>query len=82
VSLVAWAVAWVLNNAAVSAAIAGPRTLAQWTGYLSALDYAWTGEDEGLADSMVAPGHPSTAGFIDPAYPVDGRFARVAALPA
>jgi aryl-alcohol dehydrogenase-like predicted oxidoreductase len=81
VGLVAWAVAWVLNNAAVSAAIAGPRTLQQWTGYLGALDYAWTGEDEALADSMVAPGHPSTAGFIDPAYPVDGRFARVAALP-
>jgi len=77
ISLVHWAVAWVLNNGAVSAAIAGPRTLEQWQGYLGALDYVWTPEDEALADRLVAPGHPSTAGFIDPAYPVEGRFARI-----
>jgi aryl-alcohol dehydrogenase-like predicted oxidoreductase len=78
ISLVHWAVAWVLNNAAVSAAIAGPRTFEQWTGYLGALAYTWTPEDEKLADGLVAPGHPSSPGFIDPAYPVDGRFALVA----
>jgi aryl-alcohol dehydrogenase-like predicted oxidoreductase len=77
VSLVHWAVAWVLNNAAVTAAIAGPRTFEQWSGYLGALDYAWTPEDEALADRLVAPGHPSTAGFIDPAYPVEGRYPKV-----
>jgi len=77
VCLVHWAVAWVLNNAAVSASIAGPRTFEQWTGYLGALDYSWTPEDEALADGLVPPGHPSTAGFNDPAYPVEGRFAMV-----
>src|SRR5262249_4525148 len=77
VSLVHWAVAWVLNNQAVSAAIAGPRTFEQWSGYLGALDYLWTPEDEALADSLVPAGHPSTAGFNDPAYPVEGRFARI-----
>jgi aryl-alcohol dehydrogenase-like predicted oxidoreductase len=78
ISLVHWAVAWVLNNDAVTATIAGPRTFEQWEGYLGALDYAWTPEDEALANSLVAPGHASTAGFIDPAYPVEGRFAKVA----
>jgi aryl-alcohol dehydrogenase-like predicted oxidoreductase len=73
-SLVAWACAWVLNNRAVSSIIAGPRTFDQWTSYFAALDYEWTPEDETLADSLVVPGHPSTPGFTDPAYPVEGRF--------
>ncbi len=74
VSLVAWACAWVLANRAVSSIIAGPRTFEQWTSYFAALDYEWTAEDEKLADSLVVPGHASTPGFIDPAYPVEGRF--------
>jgi aryl-alcohol dehydrogenase-like predicted oxidoreductase len=73
-TLAAWACAWVLNNRAISSIIAGPRTFEQWTGYLAALDYEWTAEDEKLADSLVAPGHASTPGFTDPAYPVEGRF--------
>jgi aryl-alcohol dehydrogenase-like predicted oxidoreductase len=73
-TLVHWATAWVLNNTAVTSAIAGPRTLEQWTSYLGALDYKWTTEDEALANSLVPPGHPSTPGFNDPAYPVEGRF--------
>ena len=73
-TLVHWATAWVLNNGAITAAIAGPRTLEQWTSYLGALDYKWTAEDEALANSLVAPGHPSTPGFNDPAYPIEGRF--------
>jgi aryl-alcohol dehydrogenase-like predicted oxidoreductase len=73
-TLVHWATAWVLANAAVASVIAGPRTLAQWQSYLGALDYAWTAEDEALADSLVTPGHASTPGFNDPAYPVEGRF--------
>ncbi|KAB2919708.1 MAG: aldo/keto reductase [Hyphomicrobiaceae bacterium] len=73
-SLVHWAVAWVLNNGAVCSSIAGPRTFEQWTSYLGALDYAWTPQDEVLADSLVPPGHPSTPGYSDPAYPVEGRF--------
>ena len=31
-------------------------------------------EDEALANSLVTPGHPSTPGFNDPAYPIEGRF--------
>ena len=57
--------------------IAGPRTFEQWTSYFGALDYKWTAEDEALADSLVVPGHASTPGFNDPAYPVEGRFPRV-----
>jgi aryl-alcohol dehydrogenase (NADP+) len=71
-----FAVAWVLNNALVSAAIAGPRTEAQWDDYLGALDYRFTAEDEALVDRLVAPGHPSTPGFNDPAYPIEGRRPR------
>jgi aryl-alcohol dehydrogenase-like predicted oxidoreductase len=77
VSLVAWACAWVLNNRTISSIIAGPRTLEQWASYFSVLDYQWTSEDEKLADSLVVPGHASSPGFIDPAYPVEGRFAKV-----
>ena len=73
-SLVHWAVAWVLNNGAITSCIAGPRTFEQWTDYLGALAYTWTPEDEALADSLVPPGHASTPGFIDPKYPVEGRY--------
>lgn len=74
-SLIDYAVAWVLNNAAVTSVIAGPRTLAQWESYAGALAYRWTAEDEALADELVPPGHPSTPGYTDPNFPVDGRFA-------
>jgi aryl-alcohol dehydrogenase-like predicted oxidoreductase len=70
---VQFAVAWVLNNRLVTAAIAGPRTFEQFEGYLPALDYAFDPDDEALVDSLVAPGHPSTPGFNDPAYPIEGR---------
>ncbi len=76
-TLAAWACAWVLNNRAITAIIAGPRTFEQWTGYLAALDYDWTAEDEKLADGLVPPGHASTPGFTDPQYPVEGRFPAV-----
>jgi aryl-alcohol dehydrogenase-like predicted oxidoreductase len=76
-TLVAWAVAWVLNNRAITATIAGPRTFDQWTSYFPALDYKWTAEDEALANSLVTPGHASTPAFNDPAYPVEGRFPAV-----
>jgi hypothetical protein len=29
--------------------------------------------DEALVDSLVPPGHPSTPGYTDPAYPLVGR---------
>jgi aryl-alcohol dehydrogenase-like predicted oxidoreductase len=75
-----FAVAWVLNNRLITSAIAGPRTLEQWEGYVRALDYQFTPEDEALVNRLVAPGHASTLGFTDPSHPVEGRVARVAAV--
>jgi aryl-alcohol dehydrogenase-like predicted oxidoreductase len=75
-TLVDLAVAWALNNAAVTSVIAGPRTFEQWESYATALDYPWAAEDEALVDSLVPPGHPSTPGYTDPEYPVEGRFPR------
>ncbi len=69
-------VAWVLNSSFVSAVIAGPRTEAQWDDYVGALAYRFTAEDEALIDRLVTSGHPSTPGFNDPAYPIEGRRAR------
>jgi aryl-alcohol dehydrogenase-like predicted oxidoreductase len=68
-----FAVAWVLNNALVTSPITGPRTMEQWLEYLGALDYVFTQEDEALVDSLVTTGHPSTPGYNDPAYPIEGR---------
>ncbi len=72
-SLAQFACAWVLGNRAVSSVIAGPRTLAQWQDYLPAINYTVTAEDEALVDSLVSPGHPSTPGYTDPAYPMVAR---------
>jgi aryl-alcohol dehydrogenase-like predicted oxidoreductase len=69
-----FATAWVLNNRLVTAAIAGPRTEAQWADYLGALDVQFTAEDEALVDRLVVAGHASTPGYNDPAYPVEGRL--------
>jgi aryl-alcohol dehydrogenase-like predicted oxidoreductase len=71
-----FALAWVLHNALVHSAIAGPRTFAQWTENIGSLDYHFTAEDEALVNSLVPPGHPSTPGYNDPAYPIDGRVPR------
>ncbi len=71
-----FAVSWVLNSSFVSAVIAGPRTEEQWDDYLRALDYRFTAEDEALIDRLVTSGHPSTPGYNDPAYPIEGRRAR------
>jgi aryl-alcohol dehydrogenase-like predicted oxidoreductase len=70
---VAFAVNWVLNNALVTGVIAGPRTEAQMEDYLAALSYRFTAEDEALVDRLVPAGHPSTPGYNDPAYPLEGR---------
>lgn len=67
------ATAWVLSNRIISAVIAGPRTLAQWQDYLPAADLSLNAEEEALIDSLVRPGHPSTPGYTDPAYPLNGR---------
>jgi aryl-alcohol dehydrogenase-like predicted oxidoreductase len=73
VSLAHFATAWVLANRAVSAVIAGPRTFAQWQDYLGALDVTIDADDETAVDALVKPGHPSTPGYNDPAYPLNGR---------
>ncbi|MBK6296340.1 MAG: aldo/keto reductase [Rhodoferax sp.] len=74
ISLAQFATAWVLAHGAVSSVIAGPRTLKQWQDYLPALDYVVSAEDEALVDGLVRPGHPSTPGYTDPAYPLAGRM--------
>jgi aryl-alcohol dehydrogenase-like predicted oxidoreductase len=71
-----FAFAWVLNNGFVTAAIGGPRTEAQWADYVGSLAYTFTAEDEALVDRLVAPGHPSTPGYNDPQYPLEGRAPR------
>jgi aryl-alcohol dehydrogenase-like predicted oxidoreductase len=68
-----FAVAWVLNNKLVTAPIVGPRTEEQMKSYLAALDYSFTAEDEALVNRLVTTGHPSTPGYNDPAYPIEGR---------
>jgi len=73
-----FAVQWVLNNALVTGVIAGPRTLEQWDDYVAALDAPFDAEDEAFLDSKVVIGHPSTPGYNDPAYPIEGRVPRTA----
>jgi aryl-alcohol dehydrogenase-like predicted oxidoreductase len=76
IGLAHFATAWVLANRAVTSVIAGPRTFAQWQDYFPALDVTITAEDEALVDSLVSPGHPSTPGYTDPVYPLNGRLLR------
>lgn len=68
-----FATAWVLANPVISSVIAGPRTLAQMADYFPAVEMRVTAEDEALVDRLVAPGHASTPGYNDPAYPFFGR---------
>jgi aryl-alcohol dehydrogenase (NADP+) len=70
-----FAIGWVLNNRLVTGTIVGPRTEAHLEDYLAALAYRFTPEDEALVDRLVAPGHPSTPGYNDPQYPIEGRVA-------
>lgn len=71
-----FAMAWVLNNRFVTAAIGGPRTEDQWEDYVGALSCRLDADDEALVDRLVSPGHPSTPGYNDPAYPIEGRERR------
>ena len=74
IDTIAFAMAWVLRNALVSAPIAGPRTLEQWNAYVKCLDVRLDGDDEAFVDALVPPGHASTPGYTDPAYPIEGRL--------
>lgn len=69
VSSVAFSLAWVLNNKAVSSVIAGPRTEQHWDSYMEAIDYSLTTEDEAFIDDLVKPGHASTHGYTGPELP-------------
>ncbi len=60
--------------------VTGPRTLEQWRDYLGALEYRFPPEDEARVDRLVPTGHPSTPGYNDPAYPIEGRVARTAVV--
>ncbi|MEK7436369.1 MAG: aldo/keto reductase [Pseudomonadota bacterium] len=71
-----FALNWVLNNRLITSVLAGPRTLAQWSEYLGALEQRFSAEDEALVDSLVKSGHPSTPGYSDPRYPIAGRPTR------
>ena len=71
-----FAFAWVLNNTLVTSAIGGPRTMEQWQDYLGAVDVTFTPEDEALVNRLVVTGHPSTPGYNDPQYPIEGRVPR------
>ncbi len=76
INLAQFAFAWVLGNKSVTSTIAGPRTYEQWCDYFPALEYTLTRQDEEFIDGLVAPGHASTHFYSDPAYPIEGRFAR------
>ncbi|TMI98349.1 MAG: aldo/keto reductase [Alphaproteobacteria bacterium] len=71
------AVAWVLNNRLISGVVAGPRTETQWDDYVRALEVKFTREDEAFVNDLVVTGHPAAPGYNDPAYPIEGRVARV-----
>jgi aryl-alcohol dehydrogenase-like predicted oxidoreductase len=71
-----FAMAWVLNNRLVTAAVGGPRTEEQWDDYVAAMAVRLDRQDEALIDRLVSPGHPSTPGYNDPAYPIEGRMVR------
>jgi aryl-alcohol dehydrogenase-like predicted oxidoreductase len=68
-----FALNWVLNNRFVASALVGPRTTEQWAEVLKSLSFGFTSEDEKLVNSLVAAGHPSTPGYNDPKFPIEGR---------
>jgi aryl-alcohol dehydrogenase-like predicted oxidoreductase len=72
-----FSLAWVLNNRLVTAAVGGPRTEEQWEDYAAALSLRLDAADEALIDRLVSPGHSSTPGYNDPAYPIEGRVPNV-----
>jgi aryl-alcohol dehydrogenase-like predicted oxidoreductase len=74
IRLADFALGWVLANRAVTSVIAGPRTFEQWEAYLASARTQLDAHDEAVVDELVAPGHPSTPGYNDPAYPVEGRL--------
>ncbi|MBC8057721.1 MAG: aldo/keto reductase [Rhizobiales bacterium] len=71
------ALGWVWNNSLVNGVIGGPKTGAQWQGYLDSVDTPFAPEDEAFVSALVSTGHASTPGYNDPQYPLTGRMPRV-----
>lgn len=67
------AIAWVLANPLVTAAILGPRTMEQFQDNLGALNVVLSQEIESAIDRLVPPGEHSGRGYQDPLFPVTGR---------
>jgi aryl-alcohol dehydrogenase-like predicted oxidoreductase len=68
-----FAAAWVLANPLISSVIVGPRTLAHLEDVYGAIDIRLDADDEAFINGLVVPGHASSAGYNDPAYPFFGR---------
>jgi len=69
VSLVHLALAWVINNPAVTSAIIGPRTMEQFTSQIGALDVSLSADVLDRIDEIVPPGTNFTwadAGYTPP----------------
>ena len=76
--LVHLALAWVINNPAVTSAIIGPRTMEQFTSQIDALDVTLTTDVLDRIDEIVPPGTNfswSDAGYTPPAI-ADARVRR------
>jgi aryl-alcohol dehydrogenase-like predicted oxidoreductase len=83
-SLVHIALAWVLNNPAVTSAIIGPRTMEQLTSQLGAVDVTLSDQVLDRIDEIVPPGHNfswSDAGYAPPTI-ADPRKRRRPARPS
>ena len=72
-SATALALGWVMNNALVTGVVAGPRTMAQWQDYVSALAFKFDAGDEAVLSALVPAGHTATPGYVDRVYPPAGR---------
>ena len=68
-----FAMGWLLCQKGITGMVVGPRTMEQLEDYLGAFSYRFTAEDAALVDSLVTPGHPSSAGYNDPQYPLEWR---------
>ncbi len=69
ISLVHLALAWVINNPAVTSAIIGPRTMEQFTSQIGALDVSLSADVLDRIDEIVPPGINFTwadAGYTPP----------------
>ena len=68
---------WVMTNPVISSVIFGPRTLAHLEDVYGAVGMLIDKDDEAFINAPVVPGHASSPGYNDPAYPfLSTRFKR------